>query len=185
MWRVSFLYFNLAAFYGQLAYAVTTEFGARNDRVSDVLGRHSDSILRAVEVVKGVIPAGLGDVFIGRFSAKIAGHNVPARESTLVDSSIGMAAAVAASVLLDFPEPSSKVDSVLKSLVPIVAQAGGRVVGMRAEGRFALKAASRIVADLNVELVELVSDFAKPIAEHVNFALFEVLVRATGWRRGR
>ena len=67
MWRVSFLYFNLAAFYGQLAYAVTTEFGARNDRVSDVLGRHSDSILRAVEIVRDVIPAELENVFIALF----------------------------------------------------------------------------------------------------------------------
>ena len=150
--------------------------------MAGILDRHADSIFRAVGLVRGLIPASLQAISIAPFAAKKVGQNVPARESTLVDSSLGMVDAVTACMRLDFPEPSTKVDCVLRGLVPLVAQAGSEVIGLRSNGRAVLAAASRIVADLNVELGGLVPEFARPISGHVNFALFEVLIRATGWR---
>mmetsp|Transcript_13999 Transcript_13999/g.36160 ORF Transcript_13999/g.36160 Transcript_13999/m.36160 type:complete len:248 (-) Transcript_13999:13-756(-) len=59
---------------------------------------------------------------------------------------------------------------------------GEAVVGHRKKGRKILKDASKMVSGLNIKLRALVAEFGKPIAEHVNFALVEVLVRALQWR---
>jgi len=62
---------------------------------------------------------------------------------------------------------------------------GEAVVGHRKKGRKILKDASKMVSGLNIKLRALVAEFGKPIAEHVNFALVEVLVRALEWRQYR
>ena len=117
-----------------------TDYSIRDPRMAGILDRHADSIFRAVGLVRGLIPASLQAVSIGPFAAKKVGQSVPARETTLVDSSLGMVAAVTACMRLDFPEPSTKVDCVLRGLVPLVAQAGSEVVGLRSNGRAVLAA---------------------------------------------
>ena len=152
----------------------------RDPQILNVIGKHSESVANAVSLVRGAMHSELF-VFNPPFCIKQPGGNVPARESTMVDASLSMAHAVRRGLQLDFPARVSKVDVVLQALVPVIASAGGSIVGRRESARVALGAASQLVSGLNRDLGALVSDFAKPISRHVNFALFEVLVQATEW----
>jgi len=150
--------------------------------VDSLLQKHSPALVQAVELVQSMVGMDTISVQVGKFLPKSIGSNVPARELTLVDSSIGMVDAVAAALGLGFPARRSKLDVVLANTVSQIASAGVDIVQLRASRRAMLRRASRCVSELNGELQRLVPDFGKPIAGHVNFALVEVLVRALGWR---
>ena len=154
----------------------------REQVLENVLNAHSASLCEAVLLVKEVVRPVLLDTHIGAFAAKVKGESVPARESTLVDASLGMVDAVAAALRLGFPARVSKVDAVLAQTIAEIASCGVGIVKARANARSVLRRASFLVKDLNVELQALVPDFGRPIAAHVNFALVEVMVRALGWR---
>jgi len=174
MWTCSFLFLFAAAFAdgGSPASAM----------VDSLLQKHSPALVQAVELVQSMVGMDTISVQVGKFLPKSIGSNVPARELTLVDSSIGMVDAVAAALGLGFPARRSKLDVVLANTVSQIASAGVDIVQLRASRRAMLRRASRCVSELNGELQRLVPDFGKPIAGHVNFALVEVLVRALGWR---
>ena len=170
--RFSFL---LLLFGSRLASCVD-----RDPRVLTILDKHAGSISKAVHLITSVIHDDL-HVFIPPFEAKQAGSNIPARESTLIDASLSMVHAVRSALQLDFPSKVSRVDVVLQALIPIIADAGELIIGERERRRLVLAETSRLVSDLNLDLRNLVSAFAEPISGHVNFALFEVMVQATGW----
>ena len=117
--RLSFLFLLFALF------APATPV-PRDKRVLDVLQRHAFSLDKAVGVIRSCIPPNLLEARIPKFLAKAPLQNVPARELTIVDSSLGMVEAVGAALSLAFPSRGSRVDTVLQALVPIVSAQGVR-----------------------------------------------------------
>ena len=163
-------------------FAFSSVAFATDSHIFDLFHIHADCLDKAVSLVRDAIPASLLDMHIAPFAAKQLGCNIPARELTLVDASLSMVDALKSALSLDFPMRQSKLDVVLKATVATVAHCGVDIVNKRAANRLVLLSASLLVAPLNFALRELVSDFGKPIAGHINFALVEVLVRAVGWR---
>ena len=113
--------------------------------------------------------------------AKAAQHSVPARDTTLVDSSLGMADAIRAMLDLPFPLVPGKLNPVLDAVVEQVASLGGDVVHWRASARASLRAASTAISPVTKDLQALVGDFSRPINGHVNFGLIECMVRVCAW----
>mmetsp|Transcript_13994 Transcript_13994/g.36129 ORF Transcript_13994/g.36129 Transcript_13994/m.36129 type:complete len:269 (-) Transcript_13994:1616-2422(-) len=160
-----------------------SDFRAQQSTMVDsLLEEYKGDLDRAVCMVKYFVGDDAISVQIARFSCKEKGVNVPARETTLVDSSLDMPSAVRKALGLSFPVKASKLDIVLVDTIKRVSMLGDAVVAHRKKGREILKEASAMVSGLNVKLRVLVAEFGKPIAEHVNFALVEVLVRALQWR---
>jgi len=170
----SFLFFCSAAF--------TDGVNPTSAMVDSLLQKHSASLEQAVSLLKNVIGTTMLGVNIGPFGPKQVGTTVPARELTMVDFSLGMVDAVSAALKLHYPPRQSKLDEVLAHTVKHVAHVGAGIVQLRANRRAALRQASVMVSALNGDLQQLVPEFGKPIAGHVNFALVEALVRAVGWR---
>ena len=147
-----------------------------------LLKEHASSLDEAVSLLQGLVKPELLSTHIGAFAAKEKGLGLPARETTLVDASLGMVDAVAAALQTSFPSHGSKVDVVLASTVAEIASCGGNIVNVRAHARGVIRRASSLVVGLNVALQALVPEFGRPIAARVNFALVEVMVRALGWK---
>ena len=114
-------------------------------------------------------------------NAKQAKHSVPARDSTIVDSSLDMVEAMKVMIELSFPCVPGRVDPVLESVIERVSSLRGQVVPWRKAARAFLRSASREVAPVTRDLQQLVSDFARPINGHVNFGLIECMVRVCEW----
>ena len=106
---------------------------------------------------------------------------LPAKESTLVDTSLDMVGAVRASLELSFPFVTSLHDGLCKALVPVLAHVGKDIVQMRAARRRALATAKKRIAPLTDDLRALVRPFSKPINGSVDFGLLECLLRVCKW----
>ena len=113
--------------------------------------------------------------------AKAAKYSVPARDTTIVDSSLNMVEAVRAMIALPFPRLPGQVGPVLEAVIEKVSSLGGGVVAWRASARDCLRLASRAVAPVTRDLQGLVGDFSRPVNGHVNFGLVECLVRVCAW----
>ena len=156
---------------------------ARDIDVLALLSSHQESLDSAVSLVRPLIHSALCDTILPVFQPRLPQQNVLARESTIISSSLSMVEAVRASIIEPFPARRSGVDVVLQALVPVLVGHGAGICGVRRQARDTLRRASRMVEPLNDGLRGLVSEFARPIAGHVNFALFEVMVRAVSWRQ--
>jgi hypothetical protein len=154
----------------------------RDGQVDTLFEKHAESLSAAVSIVKDLVPSSLEGEHIGRFVMKQKCESIPAKETTLIDASLGMADAMREALGLSFPARVSRLDPVLANTVAVIAELGNGVVDARKKARAGIRKAAELVAPLTKELQALVHDFAKPIVGEVDFALFEVLVRAVGWR---
>ena len=155
---------------------------ARDAKVDLLMVQHATSLAAAVLILKNLVPSSLQDVHIGKFDAKQKGTSIPAKETTLVDASLGMVDALKDALKLSFPSRVSRLDPVLASTVAVIASLGHGVVAARKRARAGLRSAAKLVAPLTKDLQALVPEFARPIAGRVDFAMIEVMVRAVGWR---
>ena len=154
---------------------------ARKSAVQRVLDRHAPLLQKVCQSLKDEF----GEVWLSRQvpvpAAKAAKHSIPARDTTIVDSSLDMLDAMREMLGLSFPLLPGRIDPVLDGVVSEVASLRERVVGRRAAARSFLRAASREISPLTRDLQALVSDFARPINGHVNFGLIECMVRVCEW----
>ena len=112
---------------------------------------------------------------------KQKGKNVLARESTLVAFSLAMVEAVRLGLALPFPSKVSKLDNVLSATAHAIPVTGADSLSLRCSRRAIMRQASRMLGNLNADLHSLVPMFGRPIAGHINFVLWEALVRAVDW----
>ena len=113
--------------------------------------------------------------------ARVARHSIPARESTLVDASLGMVPAIRCMVGLAFPMLPSKVDPVLEAVILKIVELGPSLVAHRTSATAVLQQVSDDLEPLTADLQNLVADFARPINGRVNFGLLEAMIRACAW----
>ena len=106
---------------------------------------------------------------------------VPARESTLVPASLSMVAAARAAVQLSFPFSLPIADPLLLHIIDEIVAFGASISKERSRRQRCLSSASRMILPVTRDLQSLVSDFARPIAGHVNFGLIECMVRVCRW----
>ena len=104
-----------------------------------------------------------------------------ALEQTLVPRSLSMVEFVRACIALDFPFSLRLKDPLLQRVIPCIVRFGPGIVAERARRRACITVAKRLIAPLTADLRLLVSDFARPIAGHVDFGLIECLVRVCRW----
>ena len=114
--------------------------------VNCLLEQYGPSVDAAVLVTKDLIPHTLRGVHIGKFEEKQKGLSIPAKETTLVDASLGMVDAVKGALELEFPSRISKLDPVLARTVAVVASLGNGVVAARKKARDGLRRAAALVA---------------------------------------
>ena len=114
-------------------------------------------------------------------SARSAKYSVPARDTTLIDSSLDMIDAMQKMLHLSFPRVPGQVDPVLEGVIGRVSSLGEQVVPWRRSARTFLRSASKAVSPVTCALQSLVSDFARPINGHVDFGLLECMVRVCEW----
>ena len=103
---------------------------------------HQASISLAVSMVTNVIDNELRHTKLAMFMQKSGGEFLPAKETTMVSSSLDMMGAIRSALQLCCPLRASKVDVVLQSLVPMIAKYVSHVVGVRENGRMVLQEAS-------------------------------------------
>ena len=160
--------------------------------VSAADGPRHPAVQRILDAHAGVLQ-GACDLFLNEFGHEWLTHQAPvplsrasrdarpARETTLVSSSLGMVDAVGQMVGLSFPLQPGCIDAVLEAVVGQVASLGSCVVERRALSRSLLRAAGRMLSPLTRDLQLLVNDFARPISGNVHFGLVECLVRVCAW----
>ena len=73
------------------------------------------------------------------------------------------------------------VDPVLQRVIQVVSDSSVDVVAFRKGARSLFRSLKSDLKPLRVDLQELVPEFLKPIVGHVDFALLEVLIRASRW----
>ena len=134
-------------------------------------------MLRAEAVAAGT--GGLFDVFMPPCPPKAAHTQSLARESTILDGSLSMVDAVSAAIRLSWRSSDRSVDPVLQRVIQVVSDSSADVVDFRRGARSLLRSLKRILMPLRVDLQELVPEFLKPIVGHVDFAVLEVLIRAS------
>ena len=153
----------------------------RDPRVVAVLAKHAAAFVQAEVVLSEACIGGLLSVpFIAPLRKQPKdGRN--AAETTLVPAGLSMVEAVRYSISLSMPVFDKSVDPVLSAVVQHVAKSGIDVVGYRFHMIKCMKRASKILHAANVDLRNLVPDFARPINGHVNFAFLELVLRVTEW----
>ena len=83
---------------------------------------HQASISLAASMVTNVIDNELRHTKLAMFMQKSGGQFLPAKETTMVSSSLDMMGAIRSALELCCPLRASKVDVVLQSLVPMIAK---------------------------------------------------------------
>ena len=133
--------------------------GVRRDgRILNLLKKHSASLAGAVALITSCIPKTLMDAHVPEYFAKMPSPCIPARETTMLDSSLSMVDFTMEALKLPFPEHGNGLDDVLKTLIPMVSGKGADVVHVRSRARAAVRAASNLVRPLTAELQQSLLD---------------------------
>ena len=149
--------------------------------VQCVLDVHAEVFERAAQILVGAGPASLWEVPFVPVPAKPKFDGTTAREGTIVDADLDMTGAMHAALQLSFPAERKRIDAVLQAVVCELACVRDGAVSHRRAARAAVREAVRVLAPATADLRNLVPVFLRPIVGHVDFGLFETIVRVIGW----